>query len=171
MDNDKNIAFELIASGSAATLVGVYGYYFDNRGELAKLAYAATQTAGIFVAGDGIYHYYSQNTLIDLDEQLTSDSVTSSKIRLSLAKNHVRNIRARQRADAWTAGLLGGLYAYNGLRANGSASAVRSAYFFLSANALAVSAFNTYKLMSNDRSAPEISLRIGIGTLQITANF
>lgn len=168
--DDQHKAIELIASGSAATLVGVYGYYFDERGVLAQLAYAATQTAGIIVIGEGVKHYYSVSTMNAMDQALNSPSPSPQTIKRAMLENHFQLKRAKQRADAWTAGLLGSLYAYNAIRTPRSLKSLRNVYLFLSINALAVSGYNTYQLWHTANDT-ELGLSLSSSGASLYARF
>ena len=143
-------AVELIASGSAATLVGIYGYYFEDRGNLAKLAYAGTQTAGVFMVGEGIKKYYGQSLLLSLSTEFEGDVLSQRKFGELVVNNASINTRARLIGETWTAGLLGSIYAYNASRTGQTLGNIRSVYVFLSANAFALCGYNLYRLKSGD---------------------
>jgi hypothetical protein len=148
--DDKRKAVELIASGTAAALVGIYGYHFDNRGVLAAIAYAGTQTAGILVIGEGIRRYYSTSVVTAIDGALSESDVSKEALKRTLLDNDDRLKQAKLRADAWTAGLLGGIYMYNAIQVPNDLKNGRNVFLFLSVNALAVSSYSTYKIYKSD---------------------
>jgi hypothetical protein len=144
--DDRKKAFELIASGAAAAMVGVYGYHFDNRGVLAGLAYAGTQTAGILVIGEGIRRYYGTSVVTAVNRAMDSSEFSKDSLRKTLLDNSEQMKQAKLRSDAWVAGLLGGIYMYNAVRTPSDSRSVRNVFVFLSVNAIAVSGYSSYKL-------------------------
>lgn len=59
---------EYIASGAAAIVIGLYGYYNTAPNPLIKLLYAATQTAGVLTMGQAIRN---RNTPISCSRSMT----------------------------------------------------------------------------------------------------
>jgi hypothetical protein len=144
--DDRNKAFELIASGAAAAMVGLYGYHFDDRGVLAGVAYAGTQTAGILVIGEGIRRYYGISVVTAVNRAMRHSELSNDSLKKVLLDNSKQMKRAKIRSDAWVAGLLGGIYMYNAARTPRDSKSTRNVFIFLSANAFAVSGYSTYKL-------------------------
>jgi hypothetical protein len=138
----------------------VYGYYFDERGTLAKLAYTGTQTAGVIVIGEGIKRYYGESQISAVNALMTSDQIKRQDIERVIVENGRRQKRAKRIADAWTGGLLGGLYAYNAYRTPESLKTAKNSFLFLSANALALSGYNVYQLYSDKAANEALSLTI-----------
>ncbi|MCX6123435.1 MAG: hypothetical protein NTV34_01595, partial [Proteobacteria bacterium] len=68
---DKQIAsgettYETIASGGAAIVIGLYGYYYSATNPVIKLLYAATQTAGVITIGQALKAKFSPRLTLDL---------------------------------------------------------------------------------------------------------
>lgn len=66
----NEVYVENMAAGVTATLISFYGYYFDNRGVLAKVAYGLTQTAGVVVISDAVYARSKPSFLLLADRHL-----------------------------------------------------------------------------------------------------
>jgi len=164
----RSTAYEIIASGAAATIIGFYGYDFDQRGFVAKIAYAATQTAGIIGVGEGIRRLYGGSLETDLERALSKyDHLDRSQIRELILSREQRQKYADQVATTWTASLLATTYLYNAYREPKKNNTTRSVYLFLAANALAVAGYTGYGA-SADHHPVSSSFRTMIGLGAIT---
>ncbi len=143
----KNIT-ENLAAGIAATLIGFYGYYFDNRGLLAKVAYSATQTLGVVTISDSIYNYEKPSFLLLADKHLRKNGVIKKSEYIKGVVNINKNEqKANLKKAAITGGILSGIYAYNGHREQ-EVKNLKNVFFFLSFNFAIISGISTIKLLS-----------------------
>jgi hypothetical protein len=167
----RDTAYEIIASGAAATMIGFYGYYFDTRGHVAKVAYAATQTAGIIGIGEGIRRFYGGSLEVDLEGAMVQNGrLEPHQIRALILDREAHQRYAERVATAWTAGLLAATYLYNAHREPPQNEAARSIYLFLAANAMAVSVVSGYAATDHRPIAEKIQAKIGLGTITFVYN-
>ncbi len=133
---------EDLASGTAALVIGFYGYYNDQRGLATKLAYGATQTAGVLMLSSTFGRLNKPNLLLHMDQELTAgqplDRETYQKW---VVDTDEQTHRTEQRQIAYTALILGGIYGYNAIREH-QVLALRNVFAFLSVNFLVVSSVN-----------------------------
>jgi hypothetical protein len=151
---------EYIASGAAAIIIGVYGYYNTSPDPLIKLIYAATQTAGVLTMGQAIKNKNSPRLSLEIDSRIRQ-STDGKYVDIAELKESVRNFKrkgnaAETRTLMYTSTVLSGLYFYNGYRETGKDKTLRNIYYFLGFNfALSGGAafYRTLKIDSDESSA------------------
>jgi hypothetical protein len=130
---------EDLASGIAALIIGLYGYYNDNRGVATKMVYSATQTAGVLMISSTLGRLNRPSLLLTMDRQLRRNSNMSfPEYQRLVVKAREANDRASYQQIAYTSMILGGIYGYNAYREK-EAQALRNVFAFLSLNFLVVS--------------------------------
>ena len=143
---------ENLASGLAATIIGFYGYYFDERGLMTKVTYSLTQTAGIILTSDAIYQRSKPSFILLADRHLRNrGALDYEKYQIGVVKIQEQESLATTKNVAVTAGILAGLYAYNGYREKELVN-LKNAFYFLSFNFALISGISTYKFFT-DRPA------------------
>lgn len=131
-------SYEYVASGVAAIVIGLYGYYNTNPNPVVKLLYAATQTAGVLTVGQGMKTTHGPNLTLEIDEVLrrshSDSSVSSDEVRKAIVRNKANTTHAETITQAYTASILSGLYFYNGFREASKEPTLRNIYYFLGFN-------------------------------------
>ncbi len=98
---------ENLSAGIAATTIGFYGYYFDNRGVLAKVAYSLTQTVGIIVISDATYDRTKPSFLLIADKYLQKrESMDYDDYMRAVVNTQIREEYATTKQTAITTGIL-----------------------------------------------------------------
>ena len=150
---DRQIAsgdstYETIASGGAAVVIGLYGYYYSATNPVIKLLYAATQTAGVITIGQALKAKYSPRLTLDLDNHFKAHPERFDREAYeSMMVRHRREVeRAEAMTLAYTSDILAGLYFYNGYRESARDSTLRNVYYFLGGNFAIAGVVGHYKL-------------------------
>ncbi len=143
---------ENLASGLAATVIGFYGYYYDERGLMTKVTYSLTQTAGIILTSNAIYQRSKPSFILLADRHLRNrGALDYEKYQIGVVKIQDQESHAKTKNVAVTAGILAGLYAYNGYRENELVN-LKNAFYFLSFNFALISGISTYKFFTDQPS-------------------
>jgi len=144
---------EKTASGAAALAIGFYGYYFDSGNIGRRLAYSATQTAGVLMIGRSLQEAESPSFLLEMDRRFQEDKTLSYKdYRTLLVDIERQKKRATLKEVGYSSGLLSALYAYNSYYERNRSVPLRNVFGFLSVNFAAISAVSLYRL---GEAAPE----------------
>jgi hypothetical protein len=150
---DDNNSKELIASGSAAILIGLYGYYNTSPSVVVKMLYAATQTAGVLTISHAIKTRNQPKLSVVLDERMRAGNPLSKKEWEDLMVSYdLESTRAQDLTNAYSAGVLTGLYLYNAARETSNDKTLRNAYLFLGVNFAVGSAVSFYKVYHPQRA-------------------
>ena len=169
--SNRASAVEGIMSGVAAVVIGVYGYYNDDRGLLTKVLYSATQTAGVIVASTYLFDLYAPRTVLSLDEYL----LKNGDITYSTYKNLLVSVEKQRRSAevtqmAYSSGVLSLLYGYNGFRENNKG--LSNVFYFLSFNFALISTVS-FVQMAGLKNKKNVNLDIGLlsGTPQAVLTY
>ena len=164
-------AVEKTASGVAALAIGFYGYYFDSKNTARRLAYSATQTAGVLLIGDSLYEGSAPNLLLTMDEEYKEkSSVSFGRYKEILVNIDRQKSIARLTQVGYTTGILSLLYAYNSFYERDRNIALRNVFGFLSVNFAAISGVSLYKLHKSTSTGSSVSFEI-LPAPTITMNF
>lgn len=147
---------EQLASGAAAVIIGLYGYYNTSPDPLVKFLFAATQTAGVLTIGYAIKEKNNPRLNLELDRLIGDASdqevyVEKSRIRQLLLEHKLKSEKAETKTTAYTSLVLASLYAYNALQERSSDKTLRNVYYFLSFNFAVAAGLSFYRILS-DRS-------------------
>lgn len=158
-------SFEDIASGAAAVVIGIYGYYNTSPNPVIKMLYAATQTAGVLTFGQGIRNRNAPSLMLEMDELLrqASDgrSIRADDLRTRLVAFKAKSDAADARTLAYTSSILAALYFYNGFREMGPDKTLRNVYYFLGFNFAVGGGVGFYRAYyQGDWNGGGLSLRI-----------
>lgn len=140
---------EEIASGVAALTIGLYGYYYDDRGIALRLAYAGTQTIGVLLIGDAIYQNNRISLLLKTNEHLIKiDQGQSSTgaLRKDLAKATSQNKLALSKKIAYSSTILSAIYLLNSESESDGNQSIKNIYRFFAFNAALVSIASFYEI-------------------------
>jgi hypothetical protein len=133
----------MIGSGFGLA-IGIYGYYFDHRGLLAKGVYSATQTASIIAMGDSIANYLEQSPYVNFDRILREAHATGSfdadRAKQLIALQAARQHRVGLYQKGYTSPVIATLYSFNGYREASANPTLSRVYYFVAANSLVFSA-------------------------------
>jgi len=145
--DDKQVSLvEDVAAGVAALLIGLYGYYNDDRGTLTKIAYSATQTAGVVLISKSIYESNKPSLLLLTDKHLKQKGdLAYRNYQRGVVRITHRMKMAEHKQLAYTSGILSLIYGFNGYQEK-NIKGLRNVFFFLSFNFLLVSTSNFYKM-------------------------
>jgi len=149
--NDRQVSLiEDVAAGVAALLIGLYGYYNDDRGVLTKIAYSATQTAGVLLISKSVLEANKPSLLLLTDKHLRrKGELEYRNYQRGVVRITNRMKIAEYKQLAYTSGILSLIYGYNGYREE-EIKGLKNVFYFLSFNFLLVSVSNTYKVFSSD---------------------
>jgi hypothetical protein len=142
-NSNRTRALEGLIAGVAATVIGTYGIYNDDRGIVSRVIYSATQTAGIISASR---YYLIMNTpvaILELDEILKEQPALS----LDNFKDLMVTVDRKRRISESTAVgyaslILAGIHGYNGY--NEKNVGLRNVYYFMSLSFALTSGFSIY---------------------------
>jgi hypothetical protein len=156
-NSDAEHSQEMIASGAAAILIGLYGYYNTNPNPVVKLIYAATQTAGVLTLSGAIRDQNTKKLSLELDKLIEDSNgrpIDPLRIKYSLIKHKQTSKHAENKTLAYSSSILSGLYLYNGMRERGEDKTLRNIYIFLSINFAIGGGVGFYRVY-NDSSQSE----------------
>ena len=152
---------ERIASGAAAFSIGIYGFLTDHRGNLTKVVYSATQTAGVFMISDALTDGSTASQLLTLDrESADGTGLTRAELKRTLVTVEHQRVLAEYRELAITSLVLGGIYGYSGYRERRNEGPLANGYFFLAFTSGLVSVANSYKFAVAESRADAMSFRV-----------
>ena len=148
------VIYEDIAAGAAALTIGLYGYYNDRRGSIVKIAYTATQTAGIYMISDAILRSTRPSLLLLSDRHLRNGGVLAYDNYKKGVVAIMRRIKnAETKRTAYTTGILSLTNGYAAYRER-KQKALKNVFTFLSANFFFISTISFYQLYINDYDDP-----------------
>ncbi len=140
-------AFEQIVGGTAATMIGLYGYYNDDRGLLVKLAYGSIQTSGVVVLCRALFALNDPSLLLAIDNDIRGrDSIETERLRRQITEIHNQRQHSSQLTLATSSAILGSLYLYNGIRSQADETQLKNIFYFLGANMYLVSGVTWYRI-------------------------
>jgi hypothetical protein len=114
-----------------------------------KLAYGATQTAGILMISDTVFKANQPSLLLTTDSYIKQrGSISQGSYERSVVTVMQRKSLAELKQLAYSASILSAIYGYNGYRED--TKAVKNVFFFLAGNFLLVSAMSFYDLATSD---------------------
>lgn len=143
---------EQASSGIAAIIIGMYGYYNDNRGLLTRVVYSATQTAGVVMVSDAIVDANSPSLLLSVNRYLARRGpIDMDRFKRGLVSIERRRQEGELKKIAYTSGVLSAMYFYNGYRERKNTPALSNVFLFLGGNFLLISGVGFYKLKTFDR--------------------
>jgi len=138
---------EKTASGVAALAIGFYGYYFDSDNIGRRLAYSATQTAGVLMIGHSLQEAESPSLLLEMDRKFHDEkSISYAEYKSLLVDVERQKKKATLKQVGYSTGILSALYAYNSYYERNRNIALRNVFGFLSINFAAISAVSLYRL-------------------------
>ena len=138
---------ERMVSGSAALVIGFYGYFFDERGILGRAVYSATQTAGIVMISNAVRDANSSSLILTTDSWLKRQrNLDLPTFKRSVVEHEEKQTLATTKQLAYTSAILAALYGFNGYRERDSSLGLQNVFYFLSFNFSLISAANFYRL-------------------------
>lgn len=141
-------AFEQIVGGSAATAIGLYGYYNDDRGVMVKLSYGAIQTSGIVVLCRAIFALNDSSLLLAVNSEIEKGpNVSSDRLRAAIANVQRQRQASTDLTLGTSASILGTMYLYNGYRSNSDETQLKNIFYFLGANMYLVAGVTWYRIL------------------------
>ncbi|MGE0173205.1 MAG: hypothetical protein AB7T49_10480 [Oligoflexales bacterium] len=139
-------AAETFASGTAALVIGLYGYYNDQRGVSTKVIYSLMQTTGVVLLSESVREVYSPSLLLAQDRYFREKGeISYLRFKKGVVRVTARAERAKYTQLAYTSAILSGLYSYNGYRERNQIDAIKNVFYFLSFNFFLVSGFSFYQ--------------------------
>lgn len=162
---DNEHTMETIASGAAAIVIGLYGYYNTDPNPIVKLLYAATQTAGVLTIGQAMQSRNSPRLILEVDEFMKKAeplNMRPEELKKILVEHKRKSARASNQTLAYSSSILSGLYLYNSLRETSEDKTLRNIYLFLSFNFALGGGVGFYRTYhdSNDDVASQLSVSI-----------
>jgi hypothetical protein len=155
----RTYAIEGLISGIAATIIGTYGLYNDDRGILARVLYSATQTAGTITASHYVFLMQAPSLILETDALLRSKSELSyEEYQRLLVWTERQRARAAAAQLGYSSLVLAGLNGYNGYIEKNVG--LRNVFYFLSFNFALVSLFSFVQQPSSEPT-PRKSMEIG----------
>jgi hypothetical protein len=139
---------EELAGGIAALSIGLYGYYFDDRGVALRAVYAAAQTIGVLQIGESIYNANKPSIPLTTEEQLQqleNKQGSTADLREALGRAYRQDRLASSKKLAYASAILAVLYSINGQHEKARNATIANVYRFLAFNAALVSGANFYK--------------------------
>jgi hypothetical protein len=162
--------FEDTASGIAAVIIGFYGYYFDQRGIMAKVVYSATQTAGVYLISDATFRANQPNLVLDMDSRWKArNEFDYAEFRRMVVRNEDDLKIADYKKNAYAGALLAAIYLYDAAKEK-EIKALSNIFYFVGLNFVLVSGASFYKALTYERTEissenprwPSMKVRISV---------
>lgn len=155
---------DVLASGAAAIVLGLYGYYNTAPNPVIKLLYAATQTAGVITIGQALKERNTPHLALDIDDVLRGSrdgqTIEVAELKARIGKFKRQSSEAEVRTLAYTSTILSGLYFYNGFRERGADQTLRNVYYFLGFNFAIAGSIGFYRMSYPEREIQNLSVAV-----------
>jgi hypothetical protein len=152
LDRERKIyrherVIEDAAGGIAALAIGIYGYFNDNHGAVAKVIYGASEGVGVYMIGNSLGRLATGSMLLGIDDAWRSNGgdLSYDEYRNQVGKFEAQSAHTENRLGAAQSGALAVLYFYNGYRER-TYRGISNIFYVLGFNFALLSTTNLYKV-------------------------